>query len=199
MRRTRYPERPTAIRAFLAILLPEVMVREATRIQSRLQREWGGSSVRWVDPANFHLTLRFFGNLEPDEAEEARYLVQSMVFEPMPVRFTEVSAFPNRRRPAVIWLGLREDSSPPGTLGAFVRGVEESLQNSGFGPSDKPWKAHLTLGRVARNAHWRARPDDFGPVDSAGSFVLDEVALMRSELRPSGPRYSRVETVRAKL
>lgn len=185
------------VRAFLAILVPGDIVAAAAGIQEQMRRTWPGAPVRWVREENMHLTVRFFGELDRDRLRRAGELVRRTEVERIEVRMARCSAFPAEGRPSVLWVGL-EDSG--GRLLRFVQRVDAALVADGFGPADKPWQSHLTLGRVPRDRRLRAEPEEFRafrlPVET---YALDTLALVRSDLRPEGPVYTPLETVRARV
>ena len=185
------------VRAFLALLAPGRLVDVGTAVQEELRHTWPGARIRWVDPRNFHLTVRFFGDLEPARVEAVSELVRRTELNRMEVRLGRCSAFPSESHPSVIWVSLED---PTGGLAGQVRELEARLVACGFGPPDKPWRSHLTLGRVPREGRLRARGEEFRAVRLPGeSFFLEELALVRSDLRPHGPVYSPIETVRARV
>lgn len=194
-RRTEDSRRP--VRAFLALLVPGDLVDAATAVQEELRSLWPGARIRWVPPQNFHLTVRFFGDLDPMRLASASRMVRETRLGPMEVALGWCSAFPTEAQPSVLWVGL-EDLA--GRLGGQVRELDERLVADGFGPPGKPWKSHLTLGRVPREGKLRARAEEFRSVRiPKQTFVLEELALMRSDLRPQGPVYSPIETVRVRV
>ncbi|MCA9727957.1 MAG: RNA 2',3'-cyclic phosphodiesterase [Candidatus Eisenbacteria bacterium] len=184
------------VRAFLAIEMPGELIADAADVQAVVRERIepvGRGTVRWVDPRSFHLTVRFFGDLDRRGVERARDVVRGTRFDRIPVRMGKVSAFPSVSRPQVLWVGLEDGG---GTLPVLVERLDHRLREAGFGPPDKPWKSHLTFGRVARGARL---PDGWheGIALPASEYRLDSIALMRSELLPTGARYTALERVTA--
>lgn len=182
------------VRAFVAVLLPRALCDAAAEIQEQVRERMPPRSVRWVDPANFHVTVRFLGDLDRTGVESVSGVVREQAgFVPIEASLGSVSAFPNTSRPTVVWIDL---IARDGLLESLVHRLERGLIDAGFGPPDKPWRSHLTLGRVERGVrvpvNWHAVPASCG-----GSYRVDAVALMRSELLPGGPRYTALETAHA--
>lgn len=152
-----------------------------------------GLPVRWVPPENLHVTLWFLGTVpQPRVAAVreagARAAAGVGAFD---LRLEGVGAFPNARRPRVIWIGVA-DAEPLRRLHAALG---RALAPLGFAPEDRPFQPHVTLGRVRDNA----RPADLarfgelaGAVAYAGAFPVHSLDLMRSELSPQGARYERI-------
>jgi len=102
-----------------------------------------------------------------------------------------VGAFPNVRRPSVLWVGLQNSE----TLGRIAADLNRELAPLGFAPEERAFQPHLTLLRI------RTRPpDDFFALLSEeattdfGTVPIDEVEYLQSELTPRGSRYTRLAT-----
>jgi 2'-5' RNA ligase len=103
--------------------------------------------VRWVRPENVHLTLKFLGDVSKDalgRVAEALERVRGR-HEPFEAEPSGFGAFPSARRARILWAGIGEGSEP---LRALAEDVEASLEPLGFGPEDRAYMAHLTLGRA---------------------------------------------------
>lgn len=185
------------VRAFLAVLLPAELIAVAAEIEGRLRGAFPPEAVKWVDPALFHLTVRFFGDLDRKQLEKAGSIVTGLdrSFPGLAVRIEGVSAFPSPARPQTIWVSVRDRE---GKLDALAGEIDRRIREAGFGPADKPWKSHLTLGRVRRERHLKVDPAWTGGLTwPARDFTIDTVALMQSELRPQGPTYTPLWTAGA--
>ena len=154
--------------------------------------------VRWVAPAGAHLTIKFLGAVGRGRVEALEGALRSVAgaHQPFLLRTGPPGAFPNPRRPHVIWLGL---TGPLDRLAALHGDVERALGDLGFPPEDRPFRPHLTLGRVREGA----RPDDFSGLDAAFEEIrrqasapvpVDALHLMRSHLGSGGARYTTLVT-----
>lgn len=153
------------------------------------------TNVRWVKAANLHLTLRFLGNI-PEESVPA--LADSIRgntdgFGPFDLALSGLGAFPNLRRPRVVWVG-----SGPGNdrLKELAAKVEQAAVDSGFGKGDKPFSSHLTIGRVKFP---KGLEELLTLIEKTGyessPFGIREVVIFKSDLSPAGPKYTRLETI----
>jgi 2'-5' RNA ligase len=135
------------IRAFIAISLPIKVARALGRVSQILAEQVPPKSVRWVTPDRIHLTLRFLGNI--DEAKVAAIATELDKVAAEHRAFTlyldELGSFPNRKRPRVIWVGLEGEEDRLQTL---RKAIDTGLIRLGWEPEDRPFRAHLTLGRV---------------------------------------------------
>jgi len=185
------------VRAFMAVLLPEDLKRSAWEVQEQMRREFPEGSIRWVAPENFHLTLRFFGDLDAKACAKAGAVVEQIdgAFGSLAVRISGASAFPSPTRPQTLWLALQDEN---GGLERLAQEVDRRIRQAGFGPPDKPWKSHLTVGRVGRNRALRCDPEWSARLTwSREVSTIETIALMQSELRPQGPKYSPLRTASA--
>lgn len=103
-----------------------------------------------------------------------------------------VGVFPDRRRPRIVWVGVREAS---GVLVALQRSVGEALTPLGFPPEARSFSPHVTIGRAARDASPRdlsavGEHVTCADVGSVARVAVDHIALMRSDLRPGGSVYT---------
>lgn len=151
--------------------------------------------VKWVEEENFHLTLRFLGEV-PEALVEAvdRGLEEAVRgFPATEAVLKGVGAFPSLRRPRVIWVGME----PVEPLKELQRRVESSMQGLGFEREKKPFQPHVTLGRVKRlegdsrcfeevSSRWEGRV--------LGEVPVERIHLIESTLTPRGPRYTVLRT-----
>jgi 2'-5' RNA ligase len=187
------------IRAFVAIELPEDLRRELERIQGSLKSTRVADRVRWVKPTGIHLTLKFLGNVQASRiAEIVRAITQgSKGVKPFTISLSGLGCFPSSSRPNVIWIGLEGDTEP---LPRLQSAIEDYLSVLGYPKEKRNYTPHLTLGRVARDvaADARHRLGDLiaeQDVGSLGEMQVREVCLMKSELFPSGAKYTRLAAV----
>jgi 2'-5' RNA ligase len=133
------------IRTFIAFPLPESVLTKISMIQERLkQYNW---KVRWVPLSNIHLTLSFLGDIDILQKQRIENTLSPLLASQMPfqLRTGNLGVFPNPRRPNVIWLGMLGDTQK---LIQFQKKVQLSLEPLGFPVDKRPFKPHLTIGRV---------------------------------------------------
>jgi 2'-5' RNA ligase len=176
----------TRIRAFIAIELGAPARRAAGRLVGALRGRPGGDRVRWVREENLHVTLRFLGDV-------ARAAIPALLREiaretagmaPFAVRLGGVRLFPSPRRPRVVALEVL----PPEPLAELAAAVERGVVAAGLAPEDRPFRSHLTLGRLRPGA---GPPDVTVPdTPDAETVGVTEAVLFQSELHRSGSRYT---------
>ncbi len=178
------------MRLFIALPLPKSVEEELGRIITLLKQK--GGRVKWVDPKNVHLTVRFLGDTEEHLVDDLSALIDTMAgrFNPVASVIDRLGAFPNLRHPRVIWVGLRENIE---ILTKIADQVEVAVRELRFKKEPKQFKAHLTLGRVRDSSSLNAL------TDYLQDFVLEEIpvtfdrlTLFKSTLTPQGPIYDRL-------
>ena len=97
-------------------------------------------------------------------------------------------AFPNLRRPRVVWVGITSGNEQ---LTKLVTYLEAQLTNLGIPKENRKFKSHVTIGRIKNNQKLLSSGifDDPDARD-AGEFQAQKIVLMKSELKPSGAVYS---------
>ena len=184
----------TALRTFIAVELDEELLGNLGNLQDRLRGQVAPRSVRWVRPEGIHLTLKFLGETQPEQVEAVKAALDQAASEVSPFTFTVggLGCFPNTRRPRVIWVGLHE---PTGTLSRLWDAVESCVAPLGFPAEKRPFRPHLTLGRVQRYAS-KSEVREIGEVIASSAIgTLDEmrvsqVCYIKSDLRPGGAVYT---------
>lgn len=182
------------IRTFIAIELSRELKSSLVRLQERLKRQVPERSVRWVRPDGIHLTLKFLGDVPSPRTASVSQAVETACcgFGPFSIELVGLGCFPNSRRPRVVWVGVRE---PTGSLARLQKAVESELGRLGFAPESRPFRPHLTLGRVQRRVGQddRQRLGELIASSDAGrlgSMAVSSVDVIRSDLRPGGAVYT---------
>jgi 2'-5' RNA ligase len=177
------------IRSFIAIDLPDSVRRRIETLVQKLRES--DAQVGWVRVEGIHLTLKFLGNVAPESIEQIQPVLADIALQTAPIRIEPAGcgAFPTIKSPRVIWVGLTGQIGP---LAELAQRVETAMASCGFKPEDRPFKPHLTLGRVKGRQRLQALQEilfahrDF----MAEPFDAAEVVLYKSDLRPDGARYT---------
>ena len=148
---------------------------------------------RWVRPEGIHLTLRFLGEVEAQRDAACRPAWREAVRPLPPFRFglEGIGRFPPAGRPRVLWVGIRESGSA-GVLQALAGRLEQAARKCGFPPERRRFSPHLTLARAARGG--RPGLPDHAEERIGERVDVDRVFLFLSELRPSGARYTALDS-----
>jgi 2'-5' RNA ligase len=187
------------MRTFVAVEIDEAVRRRAANLSARLGAalEQGGDrrSVAWVAPRNLHFTLQFLGEIDPALAKQvADRLAPPFDMPPFDVAIGGLGTFPPSGPPRVVWLGVTDGAARLSTL---YREVAVRLTGLGFPRDARPFRAHLTIGRVKTACGHRLRDAIAAERGAdAGRCRVDHVTLFESRLSPAGPTYSVVTTSR---
>ena len=181
-------------RAFIAIDLPESVKSFLSEAQEALKSY--GFRVKWVRPQNIHLTLKFLGDTATADINK---IAEAMMLAArgcpaMSLAARGIGFFPHVRRPRVIWAGLDGQLE---ILANLQQTLDAQLVDVGFARDSRAFKSHLTLGRVRGKIapdRIKTAMDKLKDFESE-SFEIDEIILFKSELRPTGAVYTRVQTI----
>jgi 2'-5' RNA ligase len=176
------------MRTFIAIDIPPTIKMALSAMQVELRR--AASDVSWTKPENFHLTLRFLGEVAEKQLPELKRICDETAAAIRPFRLTLNGAgvFPNFRQPRVLWAGLSGEIEAAIKLQALL---EAGLVTLSFQPQDFPFKPHLTIGRVksSKNARQVAALAEIYSLPEL-SFEVREIVLMKSEFHAAGAHYT---------
>ena len=146
------------------------------------------AKIRWVKFGQFHITLKFLGELEPGVIARVKdSLTPLKYFSPFKINLSYIGAFPNLNSPRVIWLSGDEGAKE---LAQLSKKVNETLfKDEELEKDTKKFKAHLTLARLNGGSLSEELVRKLGTVKNF-SWQCDELFLMRSELTTKGPIYT---------
>src|SRR5580765_7338593 len=138
-----------AIRTFVAIPVPETWGAYLAALTQDLARLV--QPVSWTREGNFHMTVRFLGDLGEDGASRVGDAVARGAdgAHPAEAELGPIGAFPSLDRPRVIWVGVAGGEPE---IAALAERVNRAIDAAGFERADKPFRPHLTLGRVREGA-----------------------------------------------
>jgi len=180
------------MRLFIAIQVRDEILDSLGKGVERLRET--RAAVRWVKPGGIHLTVRFLGETGPDRVHALVGTISAVCdkFEPFPLWVTGMGAYPDLRRPRVVWAGVEESS---GILNRLWMSTEKAVSEIGWEKEKRGFSPHITLGRVKgpinitrltevmqslENEHW-------------GEQEVRDLILYRSQLKPEGIIYEKVQ------
>lgn len=177
------------IRTFIALDLPVKLQGSLEALQKELQRT--DAPVSWVKPDRIHLTLKFLGDVPPGRIADIQAQLAEIAVHTQPFRLQAAGcgAFPTLQQMRVVWVGLKGDIP---SLRDVQQRVEEAMAALDFKREDRPFKAHLTLGRVKGRQRLRVLQEALlaRQAFEAEDFDVTELVLYKSELRPERARYT---------
>jgi 2'-5' RNA ligase len=181
------------IRTFVAVPLPEPWIVYAAGVAAAFAK--GIRGVSWVKPENLHFTIRFLGDLGDSGVSRAGDAVAHGAegLRAPVATLGGLGVFPSWTRPRVVWLGLAAGDEALREVG---RAVNEAIDRAGFDRADKPFRPHLTLGRVREGAAGLEALRAASLPPPPPPAWLDRIVVMKSDLHPSGARYTALREVR---
>ncbi len=182
------------MRSFIAIELPDEVTDALRAASATIKPTLKDPAIRWVPFENIHLTLKFLGEISADQKDAIQLALDrsSRGRETIPIILSGFGCFPNTHKPRIFWIGLQD---PSGGLRELQQSIEDECAGLGFERERRQFKPHLTLARIK------------GPIDLTASiealirsmegdeiavFSIDCVTFMKSDLLPTGARYTRL-------
>ncbi len=181
------------MRTFVAVDIPEEVRAALDALVARLRPV--SRAVRWTRIEGVHLTLKFIGEVQPENVEAiAASLAQIRFPHRIEMKFRGVGCFPNERRPSVFWAGVEAGAE----LGALAAAVEASLEPLGIAKEKRAFSPHLTLARFksidgSGLNRLREAITAVGPLEF-GAGIAKDFHLYQSILKPGGAEYTRLAT-----
>jgi len=184
------------VRLFVACEVPDDVKETIGEVIQNL-REKSGNAVRWIKPDGVHVTLKFLGEVPTRKLPAIKLAIQEAVVghSPFELEFSTIGTFGGREGLRIMWVGIAGDVL---RLEALVRAVNAALAVVGFEPERRPFRPHLTLGRVKDEISTRQRAEIEVAVGKTevppASWRTAQVSLMRSRLGPGGATYEVLAT-----
>lgn len=169
------------IRAFVSIELPD------TPAMAGLRSELKAAGIRPSPPEQTHITLRFIGDVDDSKVKRIVGCVERATagVEPFDITVSGTEAFPNQRRPSVIWLG----AEPGDVMKGIADRLGDELRRANVGFDEKPFRPHVTVARARDGGVPGSVFEDHRDTLFAVTRC-SEILVMRSELGPKGARHT---------
>lgn len=150
-------------------------------------------STKTVEPENLHVNLKFLGEQPEEKVKKAKEALKKLkTFKSFKMKLEETGAFPNEDFIKVIWIGV---NSPE--IRKLARETEKKYLEKGFQGRDKNYKPHVTMARVKSKPDPEIREvfkDRFNK--HYKDLHVNEVELLESELKKTGPEYKTLKKVK---
>ncbi len=181
------------MRTFIAIPIPESCLEMLAQMQRHLKAS--KAVISWTRISSIHLTLKFLGEIDPaiiPQMTESLEVISKQA-QPFDLRLTGLGCFPNEKNPRIIWCGIQGDTD---VLSRLQAGVETVCDGFGFPPENRPFRPHLTLGRVKGRINLKALAGSIGKgSDLECGFRAESFNIYKSVLKPDGAVYTVLETI----
>ena len=181
------------IRCFIAIEIPETIQNQLVRIQGTLRKQIQKAS--WVKPGNIHLTLKFLGDVDPEDLESIGQAIEEVAsrHRSFSLRIGGLGAFPNFARPRVMWTGVKAGGERVSTL---AQDINIALSHCGFSVDTKKFNPHLTIARLKERVDLRPYANQYRQYDRmhGAEMNVNTISLIQSQLHPTGAIYSTLQS-----
>jgi len=175
------------VRAFLSIDIEnQALFPHISETQNKLDTNL--AKMKIVEIENIHFTLRFFGDTSLTKIDEIKSCLNQIEIEPFEIKIHGVGAFPNNRRPRVIWIGVTQNADRICNLKSEI---DSHLEEFGYQSERKKFTPHATIARVRyiKDAEKLTNNLDGLVNESIGMTTISKFNLKKSTLTPSGPIY----------
>ena len=185
------------IRAFIAAEIDLPNKKKISELIGELKKS--KADVKWITENQIHITLKFLGNIEKEQVQKMSGALGgiSRNFSAFDIQFSKLGAFPNMKRPRVIWIGVEKGGD---LLSSLNEKIETALEKIGFTKEKREYRVHLTLGRVKSLKNITSLAELIDKIDfqSTGEIKIDRLTLFQSTLTPKGAIYTPLLTSQLK-
>ncbi|MCX5715241.1 MAG: RNA 2',3'-cyclic phosphodiesterase [Candidatus Omnitrophica bacterium] len=185
------------MRTFIAIELPQEIKDSLERLQAGLKQT--GADVKWVNPENIHLTLKFLGEVDEGKIKDIEQTLEGVAlnYKQFSIRPFSIGVFPKMEFPKVIWIGIDKGDNETKLIAGEL---EQNLAQIGMPKEDRPFSSHITIGRTKsflnRNNLIRELKNLEGKIEGKfREFPVTRLTLLKSTLTPKGPTYEILKEV----
>lgn len=182
------------MRAFIALRLPEEIRASLKALQQELAA--AGADVKWVEPHNVHVTLKFLDEITELQRQAVVQRLRGIgaATPPFVAQLAQPGAFPSWSAPRVIWIGIEPGDQP---MSALAAQIDEAAGGMGIAKEPRPFTAHVTIGRVRsarglRELSAKIRGLRWQPPNP---WMVSTVTLYQSRLSASGPTYAVLDEI----
>jgi len=179
------------MRTFIAIDLNDENKSALTKLQDELKQTQ--ADVKWVEPENTHLTLKFLGGISEEQAGQVKNILDkiSSDYKPFELSLSGIGAFPKLDYPRVIWIGIEKGKKETEEI---AKKIEDGLEKLGFQQEEREFSAHFTIGRVRtpKNKEQLKTAIQTWNLEHRtwNSQIVSSIVLYQSNLTPKGPIYT---------
>lgn len=177
----------TLVRAFLSIdIEDQSLLSQVQNIQQKL--DLSAAKMKIVKSENIHFTLLFFGDTPLTRVDQIRASLERIKITPFEIEIAGVGAFPNRRRPRIIWIGVAQNASK---ILSLKDEIDSSLLELDYQPEKRKYTPHATIARVRHVNDSKRIADNLEYLgdEVIGTMIVRKVKMMKSTLTPSSPIY----------
>lgn len=162
-------------------------------LQKNLKISLSKSIINWVEPANFHLTLKFLGEVESHFITPINQILEhlSKGFKQFILQPDGLGIFGTIQKPHIIWYGFKENP----LLSSMQASIEKSLSDIGFDTGDKSFSPHVTIARVKTLFEKDELYKSLQLInENSHYYEISDFQLIQSNLNKEGPVYKIIKS-----
>lgn len=182
------------VRLFVAVEITGEIRKKLAEFQDKLKKV--DADVGWVAPENIHITLKFIGAIDEEKIEAITNIIKDSVthIKPFDLDYRGVGTLPTEKNPRVIFADVIDVG---GVLAKIHERLDNQLMALGVEHEDRKFNAHLTVGRIKTRRNVRKLIENLNSYNGFdfGSEHVTQVVLMKSDLSPEGPIYTKLHSV----
>ena len=189
------PINQSVLRLFIAVALPKELKEKLESLISIMQVE-SSQALRWQRPENLHITVKFLGDTGISKVDHLISALNSasMNHAPFEISLGQPDLYPNHKRPRVITMNVLDDAK---RLAFLFESIENNLAEIGFPSETRPFRPHLTVGRISGGREILKLGSILETLKHLGDSVntkitVHSIYLMQSILAPSGASYIQI-------
>lgn len=168
------------LRLFIGLPLPEMVTERLSSLAAGLP------GARWVAPENYHLTLRFVGEVDEGTAHDIDEALDLVTGPSFPLTLSGLGSFGEGHKQHALWAGI----AAPDPVHHLRNRVESALVRAGLPAEERKFSPHVTLAYLKETpAAKLATYMGANGLFQAGPFMVDRYCLYESVLGRSGPTY----------
>ncbi len=175
-------------RIFLAIDIPEKIKEQINNFNEELKKL--GVVANFVEKENLHINLKFFGDTEKKEKERINEKIKEVSenFNSFQLKAKDIDVFPNMNHIKVVWVGVEDKKD---NLSNLQKELENEFEKIGIKKENRKFVPHITLCRIksGKNIEKIIKAIRENKNKDFGTFAVENINLIKSELSPKGPTY----------
>ena len=180
------------MRVFIAIDIDDKIRKAIADLQKQIASKVDvkKGDLKWVEPNNIHLTLKFLGEISDEQLEEVKEIVNTVAqaHQKFNLEIESVGSFRRQKRKS------RLGGAGKGTdaLLALQKDLDDLLAQAGYPKEEREFSAHLTLCRVNHPMAGIKMGEAIAQFShlKLGSIAADAIYVYQSQLTPAGPNYT---------
>lgn len=181
-------------RLFIAVLLEDSVKEEIYKVIEEIKPS--SANVEWTAFENLHVTVKFLGDTDPSKIGEIVKSIEDSCSQiaPFDLEISGVGTFQRGGNPSIIWTGITSGAEE---LALLANNINNNLSYIGFEKDKHLFMAHITIGRIKSANNNAVLKKKVGLLENR--FIIktkiNNIALMRSDLKPTGPIYTMLKSI----